>query len=166
MKEDDYMAVKLKKKKPVANELPLSGRTISEVLTEYSEISKQVKFLTERKKELAESLKDLALKIGVKDDKGSFYVDDGNTTFGRVRRCSVSLNEDKALQFFKEKGLLKDVVKSVIDEDKVDLLVSCGQITAEDVESISDIKETFSFWMGDKKEEPDMPEIQVSNSYR
>ena len=71
MKEDDKMA-KLLRKKPVASELPLSGRKLSEVLAEYSEISEQMKFLDKRKKELAESLKELALKTGVKDDKGSF----------------------------------------------------------------------------------------------
>ena len=100
----------------------------------------------------------------MKDDKGSFYVDDGDKTFGRVRKCSISINEDKAFKFFKRKGLLKDVTKSVIDLDKVDLLVSCGEITAEDVESISDIKESFSLYIGDRKtEEPEeMPEIQVT----
>lgn len=155
---------KLLRKKPVASELPLSGRKLSEVLAEYSEISEQMKFLDKRKKELAESLKELALKTGVKDDKGSFYVDDGDKTFGRVRKCSISINEDKAFKFFKRKGLLKDVTKSVIDLDKVDLLVSCGEITAEDVESISDIKESFSLYIGDRKtEEPEeMPEIQVT----
>ena len=148
---------KLLRKKPVASELPLSGRKLSEVLAEYSEISEQMKFLDKRKKELA-------LKTGVKDDKGSFYVDDGDKTFGRVRKCSISINEDKAFKFFKRKGLLKDVTKSVIDLDKVDLLVSCGEITAEDVESISDIKEAFSLYIGDRKtEEPEeMPEIQVT----
>ena len=157
------MAVKLKKK-PVANELPFSGRKIGEVLAEYAEINEQMKFLEKRKKELAESLKDLALKTGVKDDKGSYFVDEGDKTFGRVRKCSISLNEEKAMKFFKKKGLLKDVTKSVIDLDKVDILVSCGQVTSEEIESISDIKESFQFYMGDKKtEEPEeMPEIQVS----
>lgn len=158
-----YVAMKLRKK-PVASELPFSGRNLSEVLAEYAEINERLKVLDKRKKELAESLKELALKTGVKDDKGSFYVDEGDKTFGRVRKCSISLNEEKALKFFKNKGLLKEVTKSVIDMDKVDLLVSCGEITAEEVESISDIKESFQFYLGDKKtEEPEeMPEIQVS----
>ena len=157
------MAVKLKKK-PVANELPFSGRKLSEVLAEYSEISEQMKFLDKRKKELADSLKELALKTGVKDDKGSYFVDEGNKTFGRVRKCSISLNEERAMKFFKKKGLLKEVTKNVIDLDKVDILVSCGQVTSEEIESISDIKEQFQFYLGDKKtEEPEeMPEIQVS----
>lgn len=157
------MAVKLKKK-PVANDLPFSGRNLSEVLAEYSEINEQIKFLDKRKKELAESLKDLALKTGVKDDKGSYYVDEGDLIFGRMRKCSISLNEEKALKFFKKKGLLKDVTKSIIDMDKVDLLVSCGEVSAEEIESISDIKESFQFYLGEKKkEEPEeMPEIQVS----
>lgn len=157
------MAIKLKKK-PVASELPFSGRKLSEVLAEYSEINEQMKFLEKRKKELAESLKELALKTGVKDDKGSYFVDEGDKTFGRVRKCSISLNEEKAMKFFKKKGLLKDVTKSVIDLDKVDILVSCGQVTSEEIESISDVKESFQFYMGDKKtEEPEeMPEIQVS----
>ena len=157
------MAIKLKKK-PVASEFPFSGRKLSEVLAEYSEINEQMKFLEKRKKELAESLKELALKTGVKDDKGSYFVDEGDKTFGRVRKCSISLNEEKAMKFFKKKGLLKDVTKSVIDLDKVDILVSCGQVTSEEIESISDVKESFQFYMGDKKtEEPEeMPEIQVS----
>ena len=152
------------RKKPVVSELPLSGRKLSEVLAEYSDISEKIKFLDKRKKELAESLKELALKTGIKDDKGSFYVDEGDKTFGRVRKCSISINEDKAFKFFKNKGLLKDVTKSVIDLDKIDLLVSCGEISEEDVESISDIKESFYVYIGDKKtEEPtEMPEIQVT----
>ena len=157
------MAIKLKKK-PVANELPFSGRSISEVLVEYSKINEQMKFLEKRKKELAESLKELDLKTGVKYDKGSYFVDEGDKTFGRVRKCSISLNEERAIKFFKQKGLLKEVTKSVIDLDKVDILVSCGQVTAEEVESISDVKESFQFYLGDKKtEEPEeMPEIQVA----
>lgn len=160
------MAVKLKKKseKPLASELPFSGRSLSEVLHEYSEISEQMKFLDKRKKELAESLKELALKTGTKDEKGSYYVDEGDKVFGRVRKCSISLNEEKALKFFKSKGLLKEVTKSVIDLDKVDLLVGCGEVSAEEIEAISDVKESFQFYMGEKKtEEPEeMPEIQVS----
>ena len=157
------MAVKLRKK-PVANELPFSGRNLSEVLAEYSEINEQMKFLEKRKKELSESLKELALKTGVKDEKGSYYVNEGNKTFGRVRKCRITLNEEKAMSFFKRKGLLKEVTKSVIDLDKVDILVSCGQVTSEEIESISDIKEQFQFYLGDiKSEEPEeMPEIQVS----
>ena len=157
------MAMKLKKK-PTANELPFSGRNLSEVLAEYSEITEQIKFLDKRKKELAESLKELALKTGVKDEKGSYYVDEGDMVFGRMRKCSVSLNEEKAMSFFKSKGLLKEVTKSVIDLDKVDLLVGCGQVTAEEIESISVVKESFQFYLGEKtKEEPEeMPEIQVS----
>ena len=157
------MAMKLKKK-PVASELPFSGRNLGEVLAEYSEISEQMKFLEKRKKELAESLKELALKTGVKDDKGSYFVDEGDKTFGRVRKCSISINEEKAMQFFKKKGLLKEVTKSVIDMDKIDILVSCGQVTSSEIESISDIKESFQFYMGAKKvEEPEeMPEVQVS----
>ena len=154
----------LKKKKAVASELPFSGRALSEVLVEYTEVNEKIKFLNERKKELSESLKELALKTGTKDDKGSFYVTEGDKIFGRVRKCSISLNEDKAMKFFKKKGLLKGVTKTVLDEDKIDVLVSCGEVTADDIESISDVKESFSFYMGNvKQEEPEeMPEIQVS----
>ena len=141
--------------------------TVEDILSlgrEYDEINSQLKVLNDRKKVLSDLIKEGAEKFGVKDDKGSFYVDDGDKTFGRVRKCSISINEDKAFKFFKRKGVLKDVTKSVIDLDKVDLLVSCGEITAEDVESISDIKESFSLYIGDRKtEEPEeMPEIQVT----
>lgn len=155
----------LKKKKTVeASELPFSGRALGEVLAEYAELNEKIKFLDKRKKELSESLKELALKTGIKDDKGSFYVNEGDKVFGRVRKCSISLNEDRAMKFFKKKGLLKDVTKTVLDEDKIDVLVSCGEVTAEDIESISDIKESFSFYLGEAKgEEPEeMPEVQVS----
>ena len=148
----DKMAM-VKKKKKDASELPFAGRDIAEVVTEYLTLSDEIKKLTKRKDELSAGLKELAMKTGVKDNKGSFYAEAGNNIFGRVRSCTFSLNEDRAVDFFKERGLLKEVVKTVIDPDKIDALVSTGQLDADDIQSIYDVKETFKVYVTEKKEE-------------
>lgn len=157
----------LKKKagKPEADGLALSGRTVAEVLAEYADINDKIKFYQKRKEELATNLKELAQKSGKKDDKGSFYVTVGDKVFGKQRKCSVSLDEEKAMEFFKKRGLLKEVIKTVIDEEKVDLLVRTGEVSPEEIADISRIKESFAFYLGDKptEEEPqEMPTVQVS----
>lgn len=160
------MALLKKKKagKSEADGLALSGRTVAEVLAEYSDINEKIKFYQKRKDELATNLKELAQKSGKKDDKGSFYVTVGDKVFGKQRKCSVSLDEEKALDFFKSRGLLKQVIKTVIDNDKVDLLVRTGEVSPEEIAEISNIKETYAFYLGDKPtEEPEeMPTVQVS----
>ena len=151
----------IKKRKPVSG-LALSGRSIGEVLSEYQQLSEQIKFMEERKKELAESIKSYAIEVGKKDSKGSYFSEDGDLVYGRVAKCSIKLNEDRAKEYFKKKGLWKDVSKTVLDEDKVDMLVSTGDITSKEIEPLCDVKESYQVSVTRKKAEEEMPEVEVS----
>ena len=64
----------------------------------------------------------------------------------RERKVSYKLNEQKAKEFFEKLGLLSAVtsIKIEFDEDAIFQLVSDEVISADDVESISDRKETYA----------------------
>lgn len=137
--------------------------TVCSMVEEYQNLSKQEKLLSSRKKLLAESIKAYAMQNGTKDDKGSFYVENDNFIFGAQCRKSVSLDEVKALKFFEEKGIYDNVVdlKPVINENKVEEYLAIGDITVEDIMSISKEKVTMAI---DVRVKDDIVTVQESTA--
>lgn len=128
---------------------------------EYSDISKQVKALNDRKKALADKLKEGAELEGIKDDRGSFYIDGSNFVIGKVSKKSFSINEGKATPLLKEKGIYEECIDiiEVINTDKIQKAVDSELLTLDEVESITDIKTSYSVSVKEKEE---MPEVEVS----
>lgn len=143
---------------------------IEETVREYTSLSEKIKTLETRKKELADRIKKYAQENGVKNTTGSYLLEDDNFTYGAVARKSVSLNAEKAENFFKHMGLWDKVidVKEVINEDKIEALINEGILSMEDLEEITDIKVTYSVFVEKKKKEEDfgedIPEVQVAKS--
>ena len=106
----------------------------------------------------AKEIKEYASKNGVKDDKGSFYCDNGSFMFGQQAKKSVTFVIDKALEFFKTHGLT-DAVKTVeaIDEEAVERYINEGKVTFDDLESITQTKVTYAI---DLKKKEDMPVVE------
>ena len=119
---------------------------IHSYVQEYNELRKQESLLKKRKDELAKLIKEHASEHGTKDSTGSSYCESDKFVFGSQVRKSVKLNHDKAKAFLLGIGLYEQVVetKEVINEDKVEQLLINGDISDEDLESIVDIKTTYS----------------------
>ena len=134
-------------------------KDINILATEYNDLSEQIKILEEKKKEIAEILKNQAKETGVKDDKGSFYIEIDDFIVGNVARKSYKLNQEKAVEILREKGL-KDVidVRTIVEvnENKLNKAVTSGKISLEEVSDFTDEKVVYSVLV---KKKEDMPEI-------
>lgn len=139
---------------------------IHSYVQEYNELRKQESLLKKRKDELAKLIKEHANEHGTKDSTGSSYCESDKFVFGSQVRKSVKLNHDKAKAFLLGVGLYEQVVetKEVINEDKVEQLLINGDISDEDLESIVDIKTTYSVSVTERQVEEDMPDVIVENS--
>ena len=139
---------------------------IHSYVQEYNELRKQESLLKKRKDELAKLIKEHANEHGTKDSTGSSYCESDKFVFGSQVRKSVKLNHDKAKAFLLGVGLYEQVVetKEVINEDKVEQLLINGDISDEDLESMVDIKTTYSVSVTERQVEEDMPDVIVENS--
>ena len=139
--------------------------TAKEILSlgkEYSEISAQIKVLTDRKKELSDLIKKGAEKFGVIDDKGSYYLEDDNFILGKVAKKSFKLNQDKAVETLKSMDLgdvIDKVTTYIVNEDRLTQAVADKRISLDTVKSFTDTKVDYSVSV---KEKEDMPEVEQS----
>ena len=139
--------------------------TAKEILSlgkEYSEISAQIKVLTDRKKELSDLIKKGAEKFGVIDDKGSYYLEDDNFILGKVAKKSFKLNQDKAVETLKSMDLgdvIDKVTTYVVNEDRLTQAVADKRISLDTVKSFTDTKVEYSVSVKEKEE---MPEVEQS----
>jgi len=138
---------------------------INILVEEYNKLSEQSKLIDSRKKELSKQIKEYAQKEGTKDDKGSYYSENDNYLFGSVARKSVKLNRERAETLLKSKKLWKEVVVVVeeIDENKVESLVAEDLISFEELESMTDVKTTYSVLVKPKETKEIIPEIDQVN---
>lgn len=136
----------------------LPQQSINDKLQEYYRLREESKTIKSRMDTLAKEIKEYASKNGTKDDKGSFYCDNGTFQFGQQAKKSVSFVLDKALEFFKSHGLT-DAVKTteIIDEEAVERYINEGKLTFDDLESITQTKVTYAI---DLKKKEDMPVVE------
>lgn len=121
------------------------GAQIASKVAEYDELRLQKKVIDERMKVLAKEIKDYSVVYGVKDDKGSYYVENDDFIFGQQCKKSVKLDNDKVIEYFKSNGL-KDYIlmKEYVPEEEVERLSSNGTIPYEDLEGLCKITSTSS----------------------
>lgn len=138
---------------------------IAEKVKEYDELRTQKKVIEEQMKKLSADIQKYAEAKGVKDEKGSYYIDNDDYVFGKTAKKSVKLNQEKALAYCKnnEMGDCIDVVETV-NEDKLAHYVSIGEITSKTLEDLTDIKITYAVSVTKKESEEDMPEIQQTKA--
>ena len=110
-------------KKPASNIKPMfSAEDIGKMGKEYAELSAQIKQLEERKKTLADKIKSGAEQFGVKDDKGSFYLENDTLVMGKVAKKSFKIEQDTAVKTLEAMGLgdvVDEVVVRTVNEDKL-----------------------------------------------
>ena len=152
----------LKKKSKVTS--LFTKKDAEKMAEEYSEISKQIKMLQDKKTDLATKLKQIAESLGVVDDKGSSYIDGEDFIIGKVAKKSVSINQSKGVDLLEKKGLLKCVnVKTVktVDEKAVEQAVADEELTEEDVKEFTEVSVSYSVSV---KEKSEMPEVEVTTA--
>lgn len=140
---------------------------IKEYVTQYYQLREQKKLIEARMKEIGNKIKKYVTQHGVRDSNGNYYMEEDNFIFGQQARKTVKLNEEKAKEFLKQKGLYDLVVEKVekINEEKLGELVQNEEITMEELEDITDVKVTYAIDVKIKEAEEDkpenMPEVQV-----
>lgn len=141
----------------------LTKKDIGACVAEYSEISKQIKVLEERKKLLATKIKEGAVKFGTLDDKGSSYFEVNGFIAGNVSKVSMSLDQTKGVEYLEKKGLgdLVDVVEvKTVNEERLEKAVSEKRLTLDEVEGFTTKKQSYQVSV---KAVEEMPEVEQSN---
>lgn len=160
------MALKSVKKKSADSKVKpmFSAEDIGNMGREYADISAQIKVLEERKKALADKIKSGAEQFGVKDDKGSFYLENDSHIMGKVAKKSFRIDQDKAVETLQSMGLgdVVDVVTvSTVNEDKLQKAVQDKRISLEEVQKFTEEKVSYSVLV---KEKEAMPEVEVTTA--
>ena len=137
-------------------------QSISKTVEEYDALRARKKTIDDRMKVLAEEIKNYASLHGVKDDKGSFYTENPNYTFGSQCKKSISLNPDRVLEYFKANRLNNYIkTKEYVSDEDVERLSSDGKIPFEDLEKLCDTKTSYSVIV--KKKEEVSAEVEEHN---
>lgn len=128
-------------------------KSMGELVAEYDSLRAKKKAIDERMKVLAKDIKDFATLNGNKDDKGSYYVEDDKYVFGSQCKKSIKLNDEKVLNYFKAHHLDAHIeTKEFVPEKTVEYLNNDGTISYEDLETLVDVKETYSVTVVNKEE--------------
>ena len=131
---------------------------------EYADISAQIRVLEEKKKALADKIKSGAEQFGVKDDKGSFYLESDYFIMGKVAKKSYKIDQEKAEVILNSLGVgdVLDVITTcVVNEDRLQKAVQDKRISLDTVQEFT--KETVSYSVSVKEKEA-MPEVEVVTS--
>ena len=135
---------------------------IGAMLSEYDSLREQKKKIEDRMKYLADQIKANAEKVGVKDDKGSFYAENEQFIYGKQCKKSVSFNQEKALSYFRDHGY-DDCITTVevINEEAVESRINTGDISFEDLEDITTTKVSYAIDLKRKEEMSEVEQTEV-----
>ena len=152
-------------KKVQKNVKPMySAEDIGRMGKEYAEISAQIKVLESKKKALADLIKSGAEKFGVKDDKGSFYLEDESVIMGKVAKKSFKIDQEKAVETLESMGLggvVDTVVVKTVNEDKLQKAVQSGKLTLDDVKEFTDESVSYSVLVKEKEAVPEVEQTTL-----
>lgn len=126
---------------------------------EYADLSAQIKQLDEKRKLIAEKIKEGAEKFGVKDDKGSFYLEDDNFIIGKIAKKSISINQEKAVQVLQSLGLgdvIDTITSEVVNENKLQQAIQDKRISFDTVEGFTDVRTSYAVIVKKKEEAPEI----------
>ena len=155
------MALKAVKKKEIK---PLfSIDDIGKLGREYADLSAQIKQLEERKKAIADIIKDGAEQLGVQDDKGSYYLENDTLIMGKIAKKSFRIDQEKAVKVLESMGLgdVVDVITTkTVNEDRLQRAVQESRLSLDVVEGFTDISVNYSISV---KEKEVLPEIEQTN---
>ena len=133
----------------------------TEIAKELYLIKAQQKSLEKKEKELKAEMQEFLKKQPVDAKKNAYLAfNDSSGKLAYIKyeaRQSVSLNNEKAMEYFKRKKLLDRVYKSetnyYFDQNEIALLVSENKVPFEDLEKISDKTLNYAIKFMKTKEE-------------
>lgn len=110
---------------------------IAKKAEQYDSLRVEEKTIKSRKDQLSKELKDYASLEGIADDKGSKFVEVGEYTVGVVAKQSLSLDQEKTIQFLKENNFPEAVILTEsVDEEKLEALIKLDKIKDSDLEKL------------------------------
>ena len=135
---------------------------INGLATEYDLLRKQEKSIAERKTAIANIIKAYSKENGTKTDNGSMYLDTGDFVVGEMKKESISFDSEKTIKFLEKKGFddAVDVVK-VANMKKVEALISSGDITVKEVETIVNRKPSSAVYVKKKDDITEAEKTEV-----
>lgn len=134
---------------------------------QYADISSQIKALEEQKKALAEKIKQGAEQFGVKDDKGSFYLESEDLMMGKVAKKSFKIDQDKAVKTLESMGIgdvVDEVTVRTVNEDRLQQAVSDGRLSLDTVESFTNVSVSYSVLVKEKKAMPEVEQTTLKSA--
>lgn len=147
--------LKVASKKGAKVKSMFSEENVKSLGQQYADVSKQIKVLEAQKKDLAEKIKQGAEQFGVKDDKGSYYLESDTLIMGKVAKKSFKIAQERAIETLRSIGVgdvIDKVTSYVVNEDKLQQAVSEGRVSLETVESFTDVKVSYSTLVKEKEE--------------
>lgn len=148
---------------------------IGKILEEYNTLRTQKKQIEERISVLSKEIKDYAMSNGSKDDKGSYYCSNDNFLFGATAKKKIIVDEEALKKYLKSRGfkdVIKKEVKEVIDEEILQNLVDCGDISDDDINSFTTVSISYSVMcqvnesVNDEVEQRDLPVAALNKPKR
>lgn len=137
-------------------ERPIKVDSIVAKFRQWATIKHETAALTTRQNHLRDEISAYVDKHGVKDNRGSLFLDldtpveVGDQVFRQIkreRRVSTSFDEEAAEALLESKGLLAEAQTTitVLDQDKVYVLNQEGKITDEEIDSLFVQRESWAF---------------------
>lgn len=127
-------------------------KTIAIRFKEYAGIRSQREVLQKREDELKKELSAAIERHGWSDDKGNEYLNfpepiDGFEGIKRERRAVPYLDEEKALEIIREKGLERSCTMkvTVVNEDAVRAAQFEGKLSQDDIDAMFQWKINYAF---------------------
>lgn len=135
---------------------------VDALMQEYDYLRSQEKTIKTRKDAISAMLKEFAQREGTLNDKGSFYYEGENFLLGKVAKKSISFDKSSAVLLFKSKGLTDCIeFEPKIIEEKVEQHFATGDLTIDDMKSITTEKVSYSVSITGKEE---MPQVQQTTA--
>lgn len=103
----------------------------------YLDASAKIKPLEAEKKRLSSELKEGAVALGTKDDKGTYTVEEGQYVIKSVASSSTVIDHAKAIAVLANLKLLDRCTTRVVDEKQLEICFQEGLIDIEDINSFT-----------------------------
>lgn len=130
-------------KPPVRGESPEDAKRrlqISQLLgkaARYIDASTKIKPLEAEKKKLSAELKEGAVAYGIKDDKGTYTLEEGDYVIKSVASSANQIDIAKAIAVLTNLNLLERCTTRVVDEKQLEICFQEGLIDIEDINSFT-----------------------------
>ena len=151
-----------KKKSSAKVKSLFTKKEIIQMGKDYADISAKIKKLDEEKKTLANKIKSGVEQFGVKDDKGSYYLESDTQVLGKIAKKSFKIDQDKAVKTLESMGLgdvVDEVTVKTVNEDRLQKAVSDKRITLDTVQGFTNESVSYSVLV---KEKEVIPEVEQS----